>query len=152
MTGFDFIPAGDSIATIGECRVCIISDVNTNNNYVFHLQVGSKLDGYGRCRWSTNTGEPLLFVKYDRRILNVLNVLDDEKKALILSNPAEFEKWQYDSTYWIDVCQSNGNLLASDGSDGIIKIFDKQESKIVKAFERVHSSEELNSVFVVARY
>ncbi len=45
-----------------------------------------------------------------------------------------------DFAYWIDVCQSNGNLLASGGGDGITKIFDKRESKIVKTFEDVHPS------------
>ncbi len=43
-------------------------------------------------------------------------------------------------TFWIDVCQSNGNLLASGGGDKVIKIFDKRESKIVQTFEGVHSS------------
>ncbi len=57
-----------------------------------------------------------------------------------------------DFTFWIDVCQSNGNLLASGGQDGIIKIFDKRESKIVKTFEGVHSSKELHSILTVIRY
>jgi WD40 repeat protein len=48
---------------------------------------------------------------------------------------------------WIDVCQSNGNLLVSGGWDKIIKIFDKRESKIVKTFEGVHSSKELHPIF-----
>jgi WD40 repeat protein len=55
-------------------------------------------------------------------------------------------------TYWIDVSQSNGNLLVSGGDDTIIKIFDKRESKIVKTFEGVHSRKELHSIFVVIRY
>ncbi len=57
-----------------------------------------------------------------------------------------------DLTVWIDVCQSNGNLLASGGTEQIIKIFDKRESKIVKTFEVVHSGKELHSIFVVIRY
>ena len=44
------------------------------------------LDDYGRCRWSTNPDEPLLFVKYDKRLLNVI---DTEKKALVSKSPVE---------------------------------------------------------------
>ncbi len=43
ITGFDFDPAGESIATIDRYGVCLISAVNTNN-YVFHLQVGNQPD------------------------------------------------------------------------------------------------------------
>jgi WD40 repeat protein len=46
---------------------------------------------------------------------------------------------------WIDVCQSNGNLLASGGDDKAIKIFDKRESKIVKTFQGIHSGKEFHS-------
>lgn len=42
-------------------------------------------------------------------------------------------------TYWIDVCQNNGNLLATGGWEKNIKIFDKRELKIVKTFEGIHS-------------
>ncbi len=41
VTDLDFNPAGESIATINMFGMCLISDVDTNN-YVFHLQVGSK--------------------------------------------------------------------------------------------------------------
>lgn len=41
-----------------------------------------------RCRWST-TGEPLLFVKSAH---NKLNVLDVEKKALMMKDPISLEK------------------------------------------------------------
>ena len=46
-------------------------------------------------------------------------------------------------TYWIDVCQNDGNLLVSSGWDKNIKIFDKRESKIIKTFDDVHSSKNL---------
>ena len=46
------------------------------------------LDGWGRCRWSSNPDEPLLFVKYDHRRLNIL---DTEKKAFVLKGPVEIE-------------------------------------------------------------
>ncbi len=55
-------------------------------------------------------------------------------------------------TYWIDVCQSNRNLLASGGYDGIINIFDKRESKIVKTFEGIHLSKEFHPILVVIHY
>ena len=44
------------------------------------------LDHLGRCRWSTSTGEPLLFVKYDGYRLNVLDV---EKKLLIFKESVQ---------------------------------------------------------------
>ncbi len=56
------------------------------------------------------------------------------------------------TTFWIDVCQSYPNLLASGGEDGIIKIFDKRESKVVKAFEGVHSGKEFYPILVVIHY
>ncbi len=46
---------------------------------------------------------------------------------------------ELDRTNWIDICQSNGNLLASGGQDKAIKIFDKRESKIVETFDDIHS-------------
>ena len=46
------------------------------------------LDSLARCRWSSNPDEPLLYVKYDERFLNILDV---EKKALILKSPVEIE-------------------------------------------------------------
>lgn len=44
-----------------------------------------------------------------------------------------------DCTYWIDVCSNDGNLLATGGNDGNIKIYDRRSSSIVKTFE-VHTS------------
>lgn len=46
-------------------------------------------------------------------------------------------------SYWMDVCQSNGNLLAIGGDDCNIKIFDKRESRIVKTFDGIHSGKRL---------
>ena len=43
-----------------------------------------------------------------------------------------------EGTRWIDVCQSNGNLLASGGGDMTVKIFDKREAKIVQTFDGIH--------------
>ena len=47
------------------------------------------LDDSGRCRWSTNSGEPILFTKYEN---NRLNILDIEKKVSLLKEPIQFEK------------------------------------------------------------
>lgn len=49
------------------------------------------LDAWGRCRWSTNTDEPLLFVKY---YFDKLNILDSEKKGWILAKPVALENDQ----------------------------------------------------------
>ena len=38
------------------------------------------------------------------------------------------------------MCQNDGNLLVSGGSDNSIKIFDKRELKIIKTFDGVLSS------------
>ena len=45
-------------------------------------------DYYGRCRWSTNSDEPLLFVKYD---FKKLNILDSEKKIMTLKEPMQLD-------------------------------------------------------------
>ena len=135
------------------------------------------LDPWNHCRWSTNPDEPLLFVKYD---LKLLDILDIEKKALILKSSLKIDQksknnralflvfffqlekkikfiilflnWCFlwflldliftflECTYWVDVCQSDGNMLASGGTDGQVKIFDKRESKIVQTFDGIHTS------------
>lgn len=46
-------------------------------------------DHSGRCRWSTNSGEPFLFIKYEERMLNIA---DTEKQVLILKDPFELER------------------------------------------------------------
>ena len=43
---------------------------------------------WNRCRWSTNIGDPFLLVKYDRRLLNVLDV---EKKVLTSTHSIQLE-------------------------------------------------------------
>ena len=43
----------------------------------------------GRCRWSTNFDEPLVYIKYDQGRLNILDV---ETKTLILKNPVQLEE------------------------------------------------------------
>ena len=105
ITGLDFNPAGESAATIDYCGNCVVSDINTGNcdfhlstpgflgnlyskNYFNNLLLSYTVDSLGRCRWSTNPAEPLLFVKYDYRQLNILDV---EKKALTLKEPVQIE-------------------------------------------------------------
>lgn len=46
------------------------------------------LDGRGRCRWSTNPGEQVLFVKHSR---NQLYILDVEKQVLTLKEPIDLD-------------------------------------------------------------
>ena len=49
----------------------------------------NKLDDSGRCRWSTLTDEPILFVKYGS---DKLNILDTEEKLLILKNSVQLDE------------------------------------------------------------
>lgn len=39
----------------------------------------------------------------------------------------------------IDVCPSNGNLVATAGSDHRVKIYDRRESKMIKTLNTLHS-------------
>ena len=111
ISGLDFNPNGEIMATMGQSGTCLISDVNTNKSgfyevlkmkyrdgkrhlhcffkplFVFAIMM--KLDAWSRCRWSTNTEEPFLFIKYDR---NQLNVLDTEKKCLTLKDSVSLEE------------------------------------------------------------
>ena len=50
------------------------------------------LDNWNRCRWSSNPDEPLLYVKYDWRLLNILDV---EKQVLILKSQVDIEPQSY---------------------------------------------------------
>ena len=43
-----------------------------------------------------------------------------------------------DNTYWIDICQRDGNMLATCGYDKYVRIFDKRESRIVRTFYDIH--------------
>ena len=51
-------------------------------------------------------------------------------------------------TIWIDVCQNNGNLLATVGRGHGVLIFDKRTSKIVQLFDNIHNS---NSFYLPAK-
>mgnify|MGYP000962709903 CR=1 FL=1 len=46
------------------------------------------LDTNGCCRWTTNADEPLLFVKYDGKLLNILDV---ERNTFILKSVVHLE-------------------------------------------------------------
>ena len=50
---------------------------------------------------------------------------------------------QTENTHWIDICETNGNLLASGGRDATIKIFDKRRAKIVKTFGDIHAGKKI---------
>ena len=56
---------------------------HSNFSYSYTNSYTNFLDCVGRCRWSTNTGESLLYVKYAQ---NKLNTLDVEKKTLTLKD------------------------------------------------------------------
>ncbi len=54
----------------------------------FSCSYNRSFDSSGCCRWSTNADEPLLFVKYD---IIMLNILDVEKKTLTLTNEIQLD-------------------------------------------------------------
>ena len=103
---------------------------------------------FNRCRWSSKSSEPFLFVKYDK---NKLNIIDAEKQDLILNKPLEFEDCKSLRTYihlliihedWIlgiDACPTDGNLLALAGARKLIYLYDKRQSEIVNTFKSVQS-------------
>lgn len=100
----------------------MISSVNTNS-YIFHLEMDTDeckfvekpfngllliffflnyfpdkflfadLVSSEHCRWSVNSGEPQLYIKYD---LNKLNIIDVEKKSLIFGTPVYLEEDESD--------------------------------------------------------
>lgn len=42
-------------------------------------------------------------------------------------------------TRWIDVCPTNGNLIATGGSDKQVKIYDHREINVIKKIEGIHT-------------
>ena len=64
--------------------------------FVFTNTSLDKLDYFGRCRWSTLSGEPLLFIKYDD---GKLNIIDTEKKGLILKDSVQLKGSELRSTH-----------------------------------------------------
>ena len=56
-----------------------------------------------------------------------------------------------DFTNWIDICQSNGNILVAGGIYKNVRIFDKRGSKIVQTFDDIHNGNifsSLNKLFL----
>ena len=51
--------------------------------------------------------------------------------------------------FWIDVCPTNANLVATSSADKIIKIFDKRSSEIVKTFQNIHSGKCITSINLI---
>lgn len=98
--GLAFDPTGEVAATIDRHGMLLVTDI-TSDACRLHLKVGSEgslelspllysssinpLEPHGRCRWSTNSGESLLFVKSEN---DKLNILDAEKKVFTLKKPA----------------------------------------------------------------
>ena len=107
---------------------CFFSLVNSNFSSQAWL-IPNKLREEGSC---------FFFLKVNWKI-NIILWLSSPRFSSFLFN-------LLDSTYyWIDVCQNDGNLLAvGGGTFGNIKIFDKRESKIIKTFDLVHSSNNLD--------
>ena len=77
-------------------KLVLLLILNSIKNYSYnHL-----LDYYSRCRWSTNPGEPLLFIKYD---WNQLTILDAEKKALTIKRPIQMDSSKSDKTCFLSI-------------------------------------------------
>lgn len=113
VSGLDFNPEGTLVATIDRYGTCLISDLNTDN-YKFHKKIGNKkgnfminlelkphismlLDDAGLCRWTCNSGESILFIKYDG---NQLNLFDLEKQSLLLNTALKLEKSGSNNRYY----------------------------------------------------
>lgn len=45
-------------------------------------------------------------------------------------------------TNWIDVCPSDGNLLAAGGESKDIKIYDRRQSSLAKILKPLHTSKD----------
>mgnify|MGYP006950864873 CR=1 FL=1 len=136
------------------------------------------LDLWSRCRFSKSSAGPILFVKYDYKLLNTLDI---EKQVLNLKEPIATDQgcnyiyllllnvggnwfllsWIWNLilllsfflgiTYWIDVSPTNENLLATCGRDLNLKIYDQRFAKIVQVFGTVSSSkEEQLKIFVLS--
>ena len=45
-----------------------------------------------------------------------------------------------DNILWIDICQSDGNMLAAGGWGRNVKIVDKRVSKVVQTFQDILKS------------
>ena len=59
-----------------------------------------------------------------------------------------------DHTYWIDVCQTDKNLLATAGDSPKIGIFDQRCLKFVKTFDMIHIGKMIQNllIFLVALF
>ena len=61
---------------------------------------------------------------------------------MLLLDSTRSDTFLLESICWIDVCQKNGNLLAlgDRGMNKNVMIYDKRESKIIRTFEDIHTS------------
>lgn len=64
-----------------------VADIYRINIMVLNFSVRF-VDAWGRCKWSPNIGEPVLFIKYE---MIQLNLLDCEKKSFILKEPVQLD-------------------------------------------------------------
>lgn len=89
-----------------------------------------------KCRWISKVSDSLLYIKYNRHFLNILDV---EKNVKELSEGISLDT-ATGGTYSIDVCPTDNNLLAAAGADKNVKIVDRRESKIVKTIDTLQGS------------
>lgn len=131
MCGMDISPDSKLIATINNAGTCLISDIDTQA-YIYHKSMGTVAEYYCLCKWSLVSGSPILFARYS---YNRLNMLDVEKKKVLLQNSIRLEDVSTSFTKWIDICPNDPNLVAAGGFEGYIRVFDIRTGAIVKKKE-----------------
>eukprot|EP00331_Platyophrya_macrostoma_P012772 CAMPEP_0176411192 /NCGR_PEP_ID=MMETSP0127-20121128/3473_1 /TAXON_ID=938130 /ORGANISM="Platyophrya macrostoma, Strain WH" /LENGTH=332 /DNA_ID=CAMNT_0017790767 /DNA_START=47 /DNA_END=1045 /DNA_ORIENTATION=+ len=132
ITSLSFDGEAKLIATVDMNGNVLVSEVNSDETkFVLPIKKFEHPSETNRVRWSPITGDSTVFVKYD---FWKLNLLDVEKKALLLAEDAMIDK--YWLSYWIDV-SPDGNLVIGAGEDVDVNVFDRRENKVVKSFEKL---------------
>lgn len=75
--------------------------------------------------------EPLFRFKHFA-LLSMASDPFDVYEIILYSHLFSWKFISLDSIYWIDLCQNDGNLLATAGNKDKVKGLDKRESKIIQ--------------------
>ena len=76
------------------------------------------------------------YYEFSRKVINIVFLLSIDNLVCYILNKLLFIG---NYTFWIDVCPTDSNLLASGGEGMNIKIYDRLESRIVKTIDDIHS-------------